>query len=577
LPHRFFVKSALAICLTFACSGAVTALPRIAHAKPPAAKAAKQPIGVGAITGPQGPKVRAKVMKVLRDSGSYEVTDVEDIKPGSPAQSYQNMAAGIQADAIVVGTVSKNMTLTLSIYAANGARIDAVTVKGGGSAPKLLKEIENELEIAVADPLAKARQTGGAPAAVAVAPAAAAPAAAPAKPAAPEEEEDEDEPAKPAKAAKAEPEAKGKAKGGEELEGTDIPATPAEQAAQEGSSSGDSSSEASEGSEKGLRPVEVMLGVRGYNRKFDYTGITSGPLTPYELSLAPTIFLAGRVYPWAFKHNDALSHVGLTGRYELGIATKTNYQAVTNGPVTTLQTRVYEYQIGIRGRLPIGEHELGMFLEYGNQSFTLTGDENPKGAVYALVPDVHYHYIRTGLDARFYISKLTVGGHVAARFLTSMKELDLGGVWFPGAVGSGLDAGLELGWELMHWLTVKGGADFTRYGFDFNNLPATPPPRVIAGGATDTYLSAWIGVSTNFEFSGGASASVSTSTSETTEAPAKASEEEAEEPKAETKAAKAAPAPKAKKEPASKQATPKQSAPKKKGAPAPEEEDEEEE
>ena len=577
MPPRFFVKSALAICLTAACSGAVTLLSRSAEAKPPAAKSAKQPIGVGAITGPQGGKVRAKVIKVLRDSGTYDVTDVEDIKPGSPAQKYQTMATGIQADAIVVGTVSKKMTLTLSIYAANGARIDAVTIKGG-STQGLLKEVENELEIAVADPLSKARPSGAASAPAAAAPAAAA--AAPVK-----VNLDEDETSAPAKAA---PPAKGKAKAkGDELEAVDIASTPEDEPQPQSASSDESSSDSSEASEKGQRPLELMVGMRGYNRQFKYTGVTSGPLVPYELGLAPTIFVAGRVYPAAFSSDGVLSNIGLMGRFELGIATSTNYQATPGGPITKLSTHAYEYQLGVRGRLPLGRLELGIFAVYGDQSFTLGGDENPSGVAYALVPDMHYHYIRTGLDLRAYISKLIVEAHVAPRFLTSMHEIDLARVWFPGAMASGLDGGVLLGWQFLPWLTAAIGGDFVRYGFDFNNQPATPTPRVVAGGATDTYLSGWFGVMSTFDFSGKAASgatSVSATDGASSESTEKASDAEQAPEAEEEEKPKAAPAPKPKKAAAPKPAAPKpaakpakQAAPsKKKAAPVPEEEEEEE-
>ena len=584
MPHRFFAKSALAICLTVVCGGAVTLLPRSAEAKPPAAKSSKQPIGVGAITGPQGGKVRAKVMKVLRDSGTYEVTDVEDIKPGSPAQKYQTMATGIQADAIVVGTVSKKMTLTLSIYAANGARIDAVTIKGGSPAG-LLKEVDNELEIAVADPLSKARPSA-APSTAPAAAAASATATAPVKVNLDEDDGDAHPPAKAASPAKS----KAKAKD-EELESEDVASTPEDEPQPQSASTSDASSassESSEPSEKGRRPIEVMVGVRGYNRQFKYTGITSGPLVPYELGLAPTVFIAGSLYPAAFGSDGVLSNIGLMGRFEFGIATSTNYQAAPGAQPTKLSTNAYEYQLGLRGRMPLGKLELGIFALYGNQSFSLGGDENPNGAAYALVPDVHYHYIRTGLDLRAYISKLIVEAHVAPRFLVSKSEIDLARVWFPGAMGSGLDGGVMLGWQFLPWLTAAVGGDFVRYGFDFNNLPSEPPPRVVAGGATDTYLSGWLGVMSTFDFSGsaaGGAASVSATASESSESSESsdtASESEEEQPKA-------APPPKAKKEAAPKQTAEKpaaakpaakpakQAAPKKKkSAPVPEEEEEEE-
>lgn len=560
-------------------------LPRVAEAKPPAAKTAKQSIGVGAITGPQSAKVRAKMLKILRDSGSYVVTDVEDIKPGSPPATYQTMAKGIQADAIVVGTVSKAMTLTLAVYGANGARVEAVQVKGGGSAPKLLREMDNELEIALADPFAQTRgeaKTTPAPAA--------APAPAPAAP--PPKAKDSDEDEAPAPQAKPEPEARAKGKN-DEIEAVDLPETPEESAPSQESnaSSSDASSASDTGEPAPLRPYEISLGVRGYNRKFKYTGLQQGALVPYQLT-APTIFVAGRLYPGAFSGGTGpLANIGLMGRFEYGIATGSNYQSpgVNGGPTTSvpLKTHVYEYQIGIRGRLPIDKHELGLFAVYGDQTFTLSGDENPAKQPYAVVPDVHYHYLRIGLDARIHVSKLVAGAHFAPRFLTSMSELDKAGVWFPGATGSGVDMGLMLGWQLFPWLTPALGIDFVRYGFDFNNQPATPPPRVIAGGATDTYFSGWLGVFANFDFlSGGASASASassgsssSSTPASSESTKQADESDDETPPkqaspkqaAPKKApAKAAPARKAKKAagPASK---------KKKAAPQPVEEEEEEE
>jgi outer membrane biosynthesis protein TonB len=591
LPHRFVVKSTLAICFVLSCSGAVMVLPRVAEAKPPAAKAAKQPIGVGAITGPQSAKVRAKLLKILRDSGSYEVTDVEDVKPGAAAATYQNMAKGISADAIVVGNVSRAMTLTLSVYGANGARVDAVQIKGGGSAPKLLKEMDNELEISLADPFERSR--GEAQAAPAPAPAPAAP-----PPKAKDDDEEEEEP-EPAPKAKPEPAPKAAAKHkSDELEAVDIPATPEEQSTAEPSSSSSSdSASTSDTGERGLRPYEISLGLRGYNRKFQYTGITRGELVPYELALAPTIFIAGDIYPGAFSGNGPLSHIGIMGRFEYGIATSSNYQAPgANGQstITPLKTSVYEYQIGLRGRLPLGQHELGFFGVYGDQTFTLAGDSTPGKKPYAVVPDVHYHYLRFGLDARINVSKLVVGAHVAPRFLTSMSELDKRGVWFPGATGSGLDLGLMLGWQLKPWLMPAAGLDIVRYGFDFNNLPAAPPPRVIAGGATDTYASVWLGVLANLDFlSGGASASASAASdsSSSSESSGSAdtadkSEDEAppppppkKQPAAKKAPPKAAPPPPAPPAPAAKgkKAAPPPPAAKKKKAPQPEEEEEEEE
>jgi len=531
---------------------------RAVYAKPPAAKAAKQPIGVGGFSGPQATKVRARVLKVLRESGSYEVTEVEDVKPGASAQTYQNMAQGIAADAIVVGTVSQSANLTIGVYGTNGARVDAIQIKGG-TFPKLYKAIDNEVEIAVADPLERAH-SGGKGAAAAAAPAAAAPAAAAAKGG---DDEDEDEPpAKPAKPA---------AKAAVAKEDTEeaVESDESSEAPSSDDSDDSSSSEAPAESEKGLRPLELGLGIRAYNRNFKYTGQTyadpyANPprtLYPYSLAIAPTIWLAGRFYPGALFTNGPLSHIGIQFRYEYGFATTANYsQPANNGTnaviQTQLKTKASEYQIGLRGRVPIGPHELGIFGLYGNHSFVLAGDEDPnKGttAPYAVVPDVHYHYLRFGLDARLYFSKLMIGAQVAPRFLTSMKEIDKGGVWFPGATGSGLDLGATAGWQLLPWLMPAVGFDMVRYGFDFNNTPISPKQTVVAGGATDTYISGWVGAFATFDLGGGGgggSVSAEVKPSEEPEPKAEEPEEPEETPKAKPKAeAKPKPQPKPKAKP----------------------------
>jgi len=477
-------RRALTLCAALLTGVVWHGAPRDAVAKP--ATAAKVPIAVGSFAGPQQTKVRAKVMDVLRKSGSYEVTDAEDIKPGAKTAAYASMAQAMGVNAIVVGVISKRHNLTITVYDANGARVDAIEIKGGGGSFGLLKAVDNELEISIADPIARAKPASGggkkAAAAAAVAPKAA---ATPPKPAAGEEEEPEisedgevEEPVEGEASGEGEGEASGEASAsaGEDV---DAPSAP---------------------SEPGLRPLEVIVGLRGYRRTFDYTDVRKNTdllgtqLHPYELPLAPAIIASLRFYPAALFSNGFLSHVGITGRYELTVATGTTYSE--QGVTTALDTSAASWHLGLRGRITLGPHELGVFAEYGTQTFLLRGDENPVPLKpYALVPDVTYTFVRTGIDARFYFGKVIVGGQVAPRFLTSLHEIDLAGIWFPGATGSGLDFGVMGGYRVLPYLSVVGGVDILRYGFDFNGMPDCPPnPQrcPVAGGATDTYPSAWL-------------------------------------------------------------------------------------
>lgn len=451
---------ALSVGFLLAVSG-VLVTPRDTLAAPPAANG-KKAVVVGVISGPQGPKMRARVLDVLRKSGLYEVTDAEDVKPNDKPANYARMATALQVQGIVVGAVTKKYDLTLTIYGANGTKIDTLQLKGGNPA-KLQKTIDNELEISIADPLASATSPGR-PSAKPVP--AEKPAAAGNKP---QEEE-----------AEADPEA---------LEEGAEP--PVEEESEDGSShEAAPSDESSEPSKRGRRPLEAILGVRAYNRKFNYTRTPDARLHSYELGLGPAALGALRVYPGSFFTDNTWSHIGLQARYEFGLATTTEF-ARANGTIASLSTSSSELEVGLRGRLPLARHELGVFGTFGAHAFTLKGDENPNADPYALVPDVNYHFLRVGVDARFAISKLVVGGHIAPRFLLSMDEVDKARVWFPGATGSGLDFGLFGGWQFLPWLSAVGGIDVVRYGFDFNAIP--DDNRVIAGGASDTYLSVWLG------------------------------------------------------------------------------------
>lgn len=453
------------------CLLAVGALFCLSLFAPREALAQKKSIAVGLIEGPQGAQTRKAVLAKLKKSGNYEVTDAEDLRPGADKSAYSAMAQALQVDAIVVGKTSRSLDLTLSVIGPDGNVIEDVKIKGG-SGPELSEAIDNQLEIALAGPL------GGAKAA----------AKTEKKPSAEEEPEDEEEEELPAA---------GKKKSDDDDEEEDEEPKKDDEEAEAGPS---------EEKKPGMRPLEFTAGVRFYNRSFQYQDAVYGRVYPYELAIAPAIIASARVYPFAFARDDALSNIGIQGKLEVGIATSTNYkEPQPDGTAVTypLNTGTSEWQVGLRGRLPIGRSELGMFGLYGSHSFVLVGDEGTQGTERRpdpLVPDVNYNYLRFGMDARLRFSKFTVGSHFAPRFLTSMHNVDQDYWWFPGATGSGIDFGAFVAYEILKFMDVAGGVDYIRYGFDFNNIPDTAglssdlTSQKIAGGATDTFLSGWVGL-----------------------------------------------------------------------------------
>jgi len=446
---------------------------------------ARKNIAVGRIDGPHSSKIRLQLMQALRSSQSFTVTDAEDLKTSAGKPAIAKMAASLSVDAVVLGKISTSMSLTLSVYRADGRLVDQIKVKGG-SATKLQSAIDDEFDSTIAPPLAHAsgaRLSGRSSAAAG----------------GPVEEEDEEPTAKEAPKPAPAPE--------ESAEPTPEKAESEEPAAAKNeeppADATDAPEPAQPSAKQGRTPFEFTAGVRGYSRHWAYTDLRGvrDPTYPrtlgrYRLGAAPALLASGVLYPGAFfSANPVASNIGLMGGAELGIATSTDYQRIRpDGSmlVTELKTQYQAWDIGLRGRIPIGPAELDLFVEYGSQSFVLRGDEGGSG-LGPVVPDVQYRYVRPGGEARVRLGKLSLAGHLAPRFLLTLHNVDLDTVWFPGAKGHGLDFGLSVGYGLTSFLDVIGGVDFVGYGFDFNGMPVDPTRApILAGGATDYYESLFL-------------------------------------------------------------------------------------
>lgn len=418
---------ALAIPLTFVGVSSAAAQSRDSSSQ---AQGQKR-IAVGAFEGTKNAQVRSWVVNLLKDDG-YDVVDA-DIGPDEGSSSYREAASELGVDAIVTGKVSKNFNLTITVRnAADGSNLGDLDFKGG-SQPKLQKALQNQLGSAIADPLSMAEG---------------------ARKAESSDDEDEDE------------------------------AAESEEESSDEEAASDSASDAAS-------PLELEASIRAFNRQFDYTdprsNLSQYPLAPHEQPLAPALVLDARLYPLAFSSSEGLgAHLGIQLHFEKSFFAKTVVNENTDSE-EFLDNDMQEFRVGLRGRIPFGASELGIFVDYGNHKYTFSGDEkNP------IVPDVSYGFVRPGVDARFRLGEILLGLHLAPRFLLSMGELDLEGVWFPGAKGSGLEYGGEFGYAVSSGLDILVGFDVVQYGFDFNAIPNDNP--VVAGGATDRYISGRFGI-----------------------------------------------------------------------------------
>jgi len=221
-------------------------------------------------------------------------------------------------------------------------------------------------------------------------------------------------------------------------------------------------------------------------------------LSTYQLPLGPAAFIQLNVFPLAFGSKGAAANIGITAGYESGFATKSVYAENTADQVE-LKTQSNEFFVGLRGRIPVGVHEVGLVAAYGRQIFSLLGDEPPKQQVF---PDVAYKFVKLGVDTRFRFDELTVGFHLGTRLVTDTGDLKR--LWFSNTRAASVEGGLLLGYQIAPNFELDGGLDITRYAFNFNPIDDLPPMTTlqdklaygsrVAGGAVDQYTSGWLGV-----------------------------------------------------------------------------------
>lgn len=453
-----------------------------AKSKPKPPLEGKKPIAVGAIAGKHATKIRSLIFEQLKSSNAYEVADFEDLKPGEKKSTIAKSAKAVGVKGVVMGRVSNKYDLTLLVYNGEGKLIDEVTFKGG-TPEKLENSVRNEFAIVAGEAIAKA--TGGKNLAE-VSP--------PPSDEVIEEEEEED------------PNASGEKKEEEEEKGEEEEEEEPKED-EDKDEDEDDGGKKSEPSKPGRDPFEAHAGIRGYNRQFGYSAAVT-KLSAYSLPFAPALLIGGRIYPAAFVRDDVLGNIGLVGQAELGIATTTEYPSPNPAGggeiITELETSTNEWNIGLIGRIPLEPVEIAVSASYGEHTFILKGDENTSGLP-PLVPDVKYKYIRPAVEARARPAEFLVGARVGPRFLLSYEQIDLKEAWFPGASGFGFDVGLFGGYSVLPILDVVAGFDFVRYGFDFADVKKEPPPtcatlapqnppcQKVAGGASDTYISGWVG------------------------------------------------------------------------------------
>ncbi len=217
-----------------------------------------------------------------------------------------------------------------------------------------------------------------------------------------------------------------------------------------------------------------------------------------------TLRVGAAFYPAALFTKEFLANIGVVGNFErsLGGKTAAGDTNVANLPQGDLDTTLTSYDIGLRVRLPISDHELGFSAAYGGHQFEIDDngtESNPEAGPAKLVPDVNYSYIRVGADFTYGMSAYFLTGDVGLRVINSAGE-DPGQIqndrWFPRSDVGGLDVGLTGGYNVSERLTITVGMDFRNFFYTMNSRledfgvdpGGETTRRPVAGGANDMYF-----------------------------------------------------------------------------------------
>jgi ribosomal protein L12E/L44/L45/RPP1/RPP2 len=425
---------------------------------------AQQRVAVGTIDGKGAQLVRAATVRALGDQSDVDVVGAKEVQRTSSrlgvdvAGGRADISAALGIAAWIEGSVEqegRRVAITMNVVAGSGETLGVMSYSAKN--PKLLaKRIENNLWKDLGDLIMAAQ-----------APAGAAPAPEPMAPA------PEPEPQPEAQPAPAEEEEEDEAEEEDE-----------DDTAQE--------SDADDGERPS--PLDVGLSFAGFTRSFEYNDDLSS-LRSYDLGLGPTVMLKLRWYPGAHFADGVSANIGLELRGQFAFAIDSALDDMT------FPTSSQGFGVGLRARLPIDDHELAAVFGYAAQSYSIDAVEEMGIEVDPGVPSISYGYLRIGAELRFAIGESFAIG-AAAAFLPVLSTGDIGeDPWFPRASASGMEGELNVSHALTPALELNAAFGLQRFAFSFNPeledamvTADRPAPRRIAGGASDQYLWATLGV-----------------------------------------------------------------------------------
>ncbi len=263
-------------------------------------------------------------------------------------------------------------------------------------------------------------------------------------------------------------------------------------------------------------PLSALIGARLYSRAFSYTdalwelypeaGFREGVGYNLQAGIMPRAQVFW--YPGAHLTGSWIAHLGLVAGYERDVGTTLSYAG------QPLQQEHSLWFAGIRGRIPVDSVTLGLQANFTSHDFKVSGDDAPNISPdgYPLFPDVTYQQVELGADVEWRNGPMILGAHGSLNIVadegaigSSLAASDTpANPWFPNTTATAADFGAYTGWQISKVFDLLAGVDFRAYGLDFGAIessqvdPNGEAGTIVAGGATDRYVSFWLGLGINW-------------------------------------------------------------------------------
>jgi hypothetical protein len=226
-------------------------------------------------------------------------------------------------------------------------------------------------------------------------------------------------------------------------------------------------------------PFDIAVGLAGFTRNFEYKDDLSG-LRSYGLDMGPSLGLKLHWYPAAHCESGPAAQIGLDLRGQTAFALDSAFGG------SKFPTSAHAFGLGVRGRLPLGEHELAAVIGYAHQTFAIDDASSKTGKLDPGVPSAAYSFARLGLEARLAFGEFAVAASVAYLPTFSTGEVER---MFPNASAAGMEGDVSVSHALSQSFELMATIGVQRFAFDLSpKLSDVKAGRPIAGGALDQYL-----------------------------------------------------------------------------------------